>query len=102
VIEVVNLALPFFWLMLAGAAAARLFHIEERTGDRLNILVLYFALSAMIYRNVSGAPFEQLLDWPFSLATSLATLLVFAAGFAFAILLLGARALWKAPRAPSW
>jgi len=91
VIEVVNLALPFFGLMLAGAAAAKLFHIEERTGDRLNILVLYFALPAMIFRTVSGAPFEQLLNWPFILATSLATFLVFAAAFAFAVLALGAQ-----------
>lgn len=91
-IEVVNLALPFFGLMLAGAAAAKLFHIEERTGDRLNILVLYFALPAMIYRTVSGAPFEQLLNWPFIVATSLATFLVFAAAFAFAVLALGVRA----------
>lgn len=90
-IEVVNLALPFFGLMLAGAVAAKLFHIEERAGDRLNILVLYFALPAMIYRTVAGAPFEQLLNWPFIFATSLSTLLVFAAAFAFAILALGAR-----------
>ena len=89
--DVVNLALPFFGLMLAGAVAARLFHIEERTGDRLNILVLYFALPAMIYREVAGAPFEQLLNWPFIFATSLSTLLVFAASFAFATLVLGAR-----------
>jgi predicted permease len=74
VTDVINLALPFFGLMLAGAVAARLFHIEERTGDRLNILVLYFALPAMIYRTVAGAPFEQLLNWQFILATSLSTL----------------------------
>jgi malonate transporter and related proteins len=89
--DVINLALPFFGLMLAGAAAARLFHIEERTGDRLNILVLYFALPAMIYRTVAGAPFEELLNWRFILATSLSTFLVFAAAFAFAILALRAR-----------
>jgi hypothetical protein len=91
VADVVNLALPFFGLILAGAVAARLFRIEERTGDRLNVLVLYFALPAMIYRTVAGAPFEQLLNWPFILATSLATFLVFAAAFAFAILVLHAR-----------
>ena len=90
-IDVVNLALPFFGLMIAGAVAARLFHIEERSGDRLNILVLYFALPAMIYRTVASAPFEQLLNWPFILATSLSTLLVFAAAFTFAAAVLGVR-----------
>ena len=89
--DVVNLALPFFGLMLAGAVAAKLFHIEERTGDRLNILVLYFALPAMIYRTVAGAPFEQLLNWPFIFATSLSTFLVFAAAFAFALAVLHTR-----------
>jgi len=89
--DVINLALPFFGLMLAGAVAARLFHIEERTGDRLNILVLYFALPAMIYRTVASAPFEELLNWQFILATSLSTLAIFAAAFAFAVWALGAR-----------
>ncbi len=89
--DVINLALPFFGLMVAGAVAARLFHIEERTGDRLNILVLYFALPAMIYRTVAGAPFEQLLNWQFILATSLSTLAIFAAAFAFAVWGLHAR-----------
>jgi malonate transporter and related proteins len=91
VTDVINLALPFFGLMLAGAVAARLFHIEERTGDRLNILVLYFALPAMIYRTVANAPFEQLLNWQFILATSLSTLAIFVAAFAFAVWVLGAR-----------
>jgi malonate transporter and related proteins len=91
VTDVINLALPFFGLMLAGAVAARLFHIEERTGDRLNVLVLYFALPAMIYRTVAGAPFEQLLNWQFILATSLSTLAIFAAAFAFAVWALRAR-----------
>lgn len=89
--DVINLALPFFGLMVAGAVAARLFHIEERTGDRLNVLVLYFALPAMIYRTVAGAPFEQLLNWQFILATSLSTLTVFVAAFVFAVWVLGAR-----------
>ena len=91
-IDVVNLALPFFGLILAGALAARLFHIEERTGDRLNILVLYFALPAMIYRTVASAPFEQLLNWRFILATSLSTFLIFAAAFAFALVVVRAPA----------
>jgi malonate transporter and related proteins len=91
VTDVINLALPFFGLMVAGAVAARLFHIEERTGDRLNILVLYFALPAMIYRTVANAPFDQLLNWQFILATSLSTLAIFAAAFAFAVWVLGAR-----------
>jgi malonate transporter and related proteins len=91
VTDVINLALPFFGLMVAGAVAARLFHIEERTGDRLNILVLYFALPAMIYRTVANAPFEQLLNWQFILATSLSTLAIFVAAFAFAVWVLGVR-----------
>jgi malonate transporter and related proteins len=89
--DVVNLALPFFGLMLAGAVAAKLFQIEERTGDRLNILVLYFALPAMIYRTVASAPFERLLNWPFILATSFSTFIVFVAAFGFAIWILQAR-----------
>ena len=83
--QVVNLALPFFGLILAGALAAKVFHIEERTGDRLNILVLYFAVPALIYRTVASAPFEQLLNWRFILTTTISTLLVFAAAFAFAV-----------------
>ncbi len=80
--SVINLALPFFGLIFAGVVAAKLFHIEERAGDRLNVLVLYFALPAMIYRTVSQAPFEQLLNWPFIVCTTAATCLVFAVAFA--------------------
>jgi malonate transporter and related proteins len=89
--DVVDLALPFFGLMLAGAVAARLFQIEERTGDRLNILVLYFALPAMIYRTVASAPFEHLLNWPFIFATSFSTFIVFVAAFSFALWILRTR-----------
>jgi malonate transporter and related proteins len=89
--DVVDLALPFFGLMLAGAVAARLFQIEERTGDRLNILVLYFALPAMIYRTVASAPFERLLNWPFIFATSFSTFIVFVAAFSFALWILRTR-----------
>src|SRR5690606_13641414 len=80
--SVINLALPFFGLIFAGVVAAKLFHIEERAGDRLNVLVLYFALPGMSYRTGAAAPFEQLLNCPFILCTTAANCLVFAVSFA--------------------
>ncbi len=76
-ITIVNLAMPFFGLILLGVLAAHLIDIEERGLAWLNAFVIYFALPALIFLTVAAAPFERLVDWPFILATTLATYLAF-------------------------
>jgi predicted permease len=90
-ITILNLALPFFGLVLAGFIAARVFRLPETGLAWLNILIVYFALPAMIFLTVSAAPFEKLVEWPFVLATTLATYMAFIVPFIFSVFVLRTR-----------
>ena len=88
---ILNLALPFFGLVLAGFVAAKIFKLPESGLAWLNILIVYFALPSMIFLTVAAAPFEKLIDWPFVLATTLATYLTFIVPFIFSVFVLRTR-----------
>lgn len=75
--EIVNLALPFFALILLGVVASRRWHVGEQGLAWLNIFLVYFALPALIFLVVSAAPFEQLVNWPFVTATTAVTVVAF-------------------------
>jgi predicted permease len=90
-ITILNLALPFYGIILAGFAAAKVFRLPEAGLAWLNILIVYFALPAMIFLTVAAAPFEKLIEWPFVLATTLATYLVFIIPFIFSVFILKTR-----------
>ncbi len=75
--EIINLALPFFALILLGVVASRRWHVGEQGLAWLNIFLVYFALPALIFVVVSAAPFEQLVNWPFVTATSSVTVFAF-------------------------
>ncbi len=65
---ILNLALPFFGIILAAFIAAKAFRLPEEGLGWLNILIVYLALPAMIFLTVAAAPFEKLIEWPFVLA----------------------------------
>ncbi|MGI9464611.1 MAG: AEC family transporter [Aestuariivirgaceae bacterium] len=90
-LTILNLALPFFGLIVAGFIAAKAFRLPEDGLAWLNILIVYFALPALIFLTVSATPFEKLVDWPFVLATSLATYITFIVPFIIAVFILGTR-----------
>lgn len=75
--EILNLALPFFALILLGVFAARRWHVGEQGLAWLNIFLVYFALPSLIFLVVAAAPFEQLVNWPFVTATTSVTVLAF-------------------------
>lgn len=75
--EILNLAMPFFGLIVLGVVAARRWHAGEQGLAWLNIFLVYFALPALIFLVVSAAPFEQLVNWPFVSATAGVTLVAF-------------------------
>lgn len=77
--DILNLAMPFFGLILLGVVAARRWKIGEQGLAWLNVFLVYFALPALIFLVVSAAPFEQLLKWPFVTATTSVTVFVFLA-----------------------
>jgi len=90
-IEILNLALPFFGLIFLGMAATKLKSFGEEGLAWLNVFVFYFALPALIFLLVSRAPFEKLIDWPFILATTATT------GLVFLIMLAVSMAVLRAP-----
>ncbi len=88
-ITILNLAMPFFGLVVLGMLAARVFGKERQDLYWLNIFVVYFALTSLIFRTIAVAPFQQLIAWPFFTTTTLATALVFLVPFGLSRLVLG-------------
>jgi len=87
--EILNLAMPFFGLILLGVLAARRWQVGEQGLAWLNIFLVYFALPALIFLVVAAAPFEQLVNWPFITATTSVTVFAFAAIVILSRLLFG-------------
>ncbi len=88
-IDVLNLALPYFGVILIGFACGKLKSIPEQGLAWMNFFLLYISLPALFFRILSKTPFEQLNNLPFIIATTLAT------GLAFALCALGARLIGK-------
>ncbi|MCW5716556.1 MAG: AEC family transporter [Bauldia sp.] len=78
---IATLALPFFALMFLGFGAGKWLRIPDQGLAGLQVFILYFALPALFFRLISNTPIEQLGEWRFILATTSATLIVFALGF---------------------
>ncbi len=84
-IDVLNLALPYFGLIFLGYACGRLRDIPDRGLAWMDFFILYLALPALFYRILAKTPFEQLNNIPFILTTTLATFLVLALSFGVAL-----------------
>jgi predicted permease len=87
--EILDLALPFFGLILLGVLAARLWAVGDQGLEWLNIFLIWFALPALIFLVVGAAPFENLIDWPYVAATTSATAAAFVLVFLVSWRLLG-------------
>ncbi len=72
-IEILNIALPFFGLILLGVIAGRVWAKSEEGLAWLNVFVLYFALPPLIFLVVAATPFETLVNPAYVLATAGAT-----------------------------
>jgi malonate transporter and related proteins len=72
-IEILNIALPFFGLILLGVIAGRIWDKGEEGLAWLNIYVLYFALPPLIFMVVAQTPLEKLANPAYVLATAGAT-----------------------------
>jgi malonate transporter and related proteins len=80
-VDVLNLALPFFGLILLGFGSGRLFPLPERELGWLNFFIFYIALPPLFFQLISRTPFEQLANGRFVLATTTSTALTFALSF---------------------
>ena len=84
-IDVLNLALPYFGLIFLGFACGRLQEIPDRGLAWMDFFILYMALPALFYRILAQTPFEQLNNVPFIVTATLATFLVLALSFGVAL-----------------
>jgi malonate transporter len=86
-IDILNLALPYFGLIFLGFACGRYKRIPDRGLAWMDFFIVYLALPALFYRILARTPFEQLNNVPFILTTTLATFLVLGLSFgvAFAV-----------------
>lgn len=85
-IDVLNLALPYFGLIFLGFACGKFRSIPEDGLAWMNFFIVYVALPSLFYRIVAKTPLEELTRVSYVIATSLGTAAAF--GIAFAISLI--------------
>lgn len=88
-LDVINLALPFFGLIFIGYACGRFARIPYGGLAWMNFFVIYLALPVLFYRIVAKTPFEQISNAPFIVGTTLATLSAFVLSFLIGMAVLG-------------
>ncbi len=81
-IDVINLALPFFGLIFIGFAAGKIKQIPDTALGWMNFFIVYIALPPLFYRILAQTPLEKLNQVNFIFATTLATFWAFASSFA--------------------
>lgn len=85
-IDVLNLALPYFGLIFLGFACGRMKTIPDSGLAWMDFFILYMTLPALFYRILAKTPFEQLNNVPFIVTTTLATFIVLTLSFGVAFL----------------
>jgi hypothetical protein len=80
-LDILNLALPFFGLIFIGFACGKWKKIPDAGLAWMNFFILYVALPALFFRILSRTPFEQLAQVDFIKATTLATASAFLLAF---------------------
>ena len=86
-IEVFNLAAPFFGLIFIGFACGRIKQIPDTALGWMNFFIVYVSLPALFYRILAKTPLEQLARVEFVFATTLATFWAFSLSFGIGMLI---------------
>lgn len=92
-IDVLNLALPYFGLIFIGFICGKRKGLPESGLAWMNFFLLYISLPALFFRVLAKTPFEQLNNLPFIAATTLGTSSAFTLAFCAARLL--GRCSWR-------
>jgi len=80
-LDVVNLAAPFFGLIFLGLFCGKLKQIPDTGLAWMNFFLIYVSLPCLFYRVLAQTPLEQLNNPPFIVATMLATATMFMIAF---------------------
>src|SRR3954470_17198236 len=84
-IDVINLALPYFGLIFLGFACGRFKSIPDQGLAWMDFFIVSMSLPALFYRILSRTPFEQLNNVRFILVATLGTFLVLVLSFCIAL-----------------
>jgi malonate transporter len=87
VVDVLNLALPYFGLIFLGFASGRLTRIPVTGLAWMDFFILWMTLPALFYRILAKTPFEQLNNVPFIATATLGTFSVLMLSLAIAYLI---------------
>jgi predicted permease len=80
-VDVLNLALPYFGLIFIGLACGKLKRIPDTALAWMNFFIVYVSLPALFYRILAQTPLGQLAQVNFIFATTLATFWAFTLSF---------------------
>jgi predicted permease len=86
-VEVLNLALPYFGLIFLGFACGKGKRIPDTGLAWMNFFIIYVALPCLFYRIVAKTPLQQINNIPFVVGTTLATYAAFATSFAIGMVI---------------
>ena len=81
-LDVINLALPFFGLIFLGLACGKLKQIPETGLAWMNFFLIYVSLPCLFYRVLAQTPLDELSNPRFIAATTLGTGSMFALAYA--------------------
>src|SRR6195256_6868053 len=76
-VDILNLALPYFGLIFIGFACGRAKGLPETGLAWMNFFLLYVSLPALLFGIMSKTPFDELNNPPFLIATTLGTISAF-------------------------
>jgi malonate transporter len=76
-IDILNLALPYFGLIFIGYACGKAKGLPEQGLAWMNFFLLYVSLPALLFGITSKTPFAELNNPPFLIATTLGTAIAF-------------------------
>jgi predicted permease len=77
-VDILNLALPYFSLIFIGFACGKVKELPEQGLAWMNFFLLYVSLPALLFGIMSKTPFEELNNPPFLIATTLGATSAFA------------------------
>ena len=80
--QVLDLALPFFGLILLGFCLGRLFDIAEEGLAWMHAFIVYVALPALFFNLIAVTPLDELANFKFIAITTASTTIAFFLSFA--------------------
>ena len=79
--QVLDLALPFFGLILLGFCCGRIFVAPEQGLQWMHLFVVYVALPALFFNLIAVTPLDELANVKFVAITTLATMIAYFTSF---------------------